>query len=146
MLEKTFFMIKPDGVARGLENEVFSRVEKAELKILLKRLIFLTEELAKALYLPHFGKPFYAGLIKFITSGPVIVSLLEGEDAINKVRLLMGATDPRSAGKGTIRGDLKEENILSPEGIMKNIVHGSDGAESARRELAIFFKEKWNEN
>lgn len=142
MLEKTFFMIKPDGVARGLENKIFTRLARAEIKILQKRLIYLTDELARELYSSHLGQPFYVGLIKFITSGPVIVSLLEGDNAVQKVRSLMGATDPRTAAKGSIRGDLKEKNIFSPEGILKNIVHGSDGAESARREAAIFFKEE----
>ncbi|MBU1026529.1 MAG: nucleoside-diphosphate kinase, partial [Candidatus Margulisbacteria bacterium] len=89
---------------------------------------------------PHLGKKFYDGLIDFITSGPVVCSVVEGRDAIAKVRDIMGATDPREVAAGTVRGDLKEENVTTPLGTIKNLVHGSDSLESARREIAIFFK------
>ena len=133
-------MVKPDGVSRGLEKEIFRRVEQTGLKITQKKRLFLSKDQAADLYSPHFGKKFYPGLIKFITSGEVICTVVECEDAISGLRNLMGATDPREAGSGTIRGDLKEENVLNEEGIIKNLVHGSDSSETAKREIAIFFK------
>lgn len=142
MLEKTFFMVKPDGLARGLDGEIYSRMEIAGLKIVRREVVFMTLELAAALYSPHLGKPFYDGLIKFITSGPVMCSVLEGEDAIKKARDLMGATDPRQAEPGTIRGDYKEANMFTPDKVMKNLVHGSDSPEAAAREIEIFFGEE----
>jgi nucleoside-diphosphate kinase len=140
MREKTLLMIKPDAVSRGLENEIFKRVEQSGLKIVQKQGLSLNEGQAANLYSPHLGKSFYAGLVKFITSGPIICTLVEGENAIGRLRELMGATDPRKAGPGTIRGDLKEENIFNQDGIIKNLVHGSDSVESAAREIGIFFK------
>lgn len=140
MPEKTLFLIKPDGVARGLDQKIFDRIEKAGLKIESRRQLTPTDELAADLYQPHLGKSFYAGLIKFITSGPVIASIVSGEHAISRVRELMGATDPLKAAVGTIRGDLREENVISEYGVIKNLVHGSDSPESAQRELKIFFK------
>ncbi|NQT29214.1 MAG: nucleoside-diphosphate kinase [Candidatus Saganbacteria bacterium] len=134
-------MIKPDGVFRGLDQAVFDRVTQSGLKIIDQKKIALTSEQAEKLYRPHLGKPFYAGLIKFITSGPVIVTIISGNNAIKKLRDLMGATDPRKAVAGTIRGDLAEENVLTADKTIKNIVHGSDSPESAKREMAIFFKE-----
>ncbi|MFH1683593.1 MAG: nucleoside-diphosphate kinase [Candidatus Margulisiibacteriota bacterium] len=133
-------MIKPDGASRGLENEIFLRVEKTGLKIIKKKNIVLTKDMAADLYSPHLGKKFYPGLIKFITSGPVVCSMIEGKNAIERVRQLMGATDPRQAEVGTIRGDLKEENVVNADGVIKNLVHGSDSLGSAKREIAIFFK------
>ena len=140
MLEKTFFMVKPDGVSRGLEKEIFRRVEQAGLKITQKKKLWLSQDQAAELHSPHFGKKFYPGLIRFVTSGEAICSVVEGEDAISGLRDLMGATDPREAEPGTIRGDLKEENVLNAEGIIKNLVHGADNPETAEREIAIFFK------
>jgi len=138
---QTFFMLKPDAVARGLENEIFSRVEKSGLKVKEKRLIHMSREEAENLYSVHAGKPFFEGLVKMIISAPVVVSLIQGDNVINKIRQLMGATDPRKAEKGTIRGDLKEEQILDINGTIKNLVHGSDSEESFLRESVIFFKE-----
>jgi nucleoside-diphosphate kinase len=132
-------MIKPDGVSRGLEDEILKRVSQAGLKVVRKYKHNVTEDQAADLYSPHLGKHFYPGLIDFITSGPVICNLVEGEDTIARLRDLMGATDPRKAETGTIRGDLKEENVLNEKGIIKNLVHGSDSPESAKREIAIFF-------
>jgi nucleoside-diphosphate kinase len=140
VLEKTFFMVKPDGVSRGLEKEILRRVEQAGLKIIQKKRFGMREDQAADLYSPHLGKPFYPGLIKFITSGKVLCCVVEGEDAISRMRELMGPTDPREAGKGNVRGDLREENVLNAEGIIKNLVHGSDSPQSAQREIAIFFK------
>ena len=132
-------MVKPDGVSRGLEKEILERIEKAGLTVSLRSNSKLTDDKAADLYSPHLGKKFYPGLIRFITSGPIICTVVEGEDAIARVREIMGATDPREAAPGTIRGDLKEENVLNPEGIIKNMVHGSDSPQSAEREISIFF-------
>ena len=142
MLEKTFFMVKPDGVSRGLEKEIFKRVKQAGLKVVQKKKLRMTEKQAAELYSPHLGKSFYPGLINFITCGEVICSVVEGENAILCLRDLMGVTDPREAASGTIRGDLKEKNVLNAEGIIKNLVHGSDSPESARREIGVFFRPK----
>lgn len=139
MLEKTLLILKPDAVKRDLASEIFSRVEKTGLKIERSREVHLTAEEAAELYKPHLGKKFYPGLIKFITSGPVVVSIVSGEGTITCLRDLMGDTDPRVAESGTIRGDLREEEVLTEDGIIKNLVHGSDSLESAEREIAIFF-------
>jgi len=133
-------MIKPDGVARGLEDEILKRVEQTGLKVIKKYKHKITQDQAADLYSPHFEKHFYPGLVDFITSGPVICTLVEGENAIGRLRDLMGATDPREAAAGTIRGDLNEEDVTTKAGTIKNLVHGSDGPESAKRERAIFFK------
>lgn len=142
MLEKTFFMVKPDGVSRGLEKEIFRRIEQAGLKVIQKKRLRMTKDQAADLYSPHRETKFYSGLIKFVTSGEVICSIVEGEGAISRVREIMGATDPREAESGTIRGDLKEENVLTSDGIIRNLVHGADSPESAKREIAIFFREE----
>lgn len=139
MHENTLLLIKPDGVARGLSNRIFERIVKADLKIEAKKELTLSGEQAAELYRPHLGKKFYPGLIKFITSGPIIASIVSGEDAIARLRKLMGDTDPLAAARGTIRGDLREENIISEDGAIKNLVHGSDSKESAEREIPIFF-------
>jgi nucleoside-diphosphate kinase len=133
-------MIKPDGVSRGLENEIVKRVGEAGLKVLQRKKMKMTGKQAADLYSPHQGKKFYPGLLNFITCGEVVCSVVEGEDAISRLRKVMGATDPREAEPGTIRGDLREENVLNQEGIIKNLVHGSDSSESARRELSVFYK------
>lgn len=140
MLEKTFFMIKPDGVSRGLENEIFSRLEKAGLEIEISKNIILSLAEASELYKPHLGKKFYPGLIKFMTSGPVTACIVSAENATARLRELMGDTDPLAAAPGTVRGDLREESVINEDGIIKNLVHGSDSPESARREISIFFK------
>lgn len=132
-------MIKPDGVARGLIEEIFNRVEMTGLKVAERRQLSVTPELAAELYLPHLGKSFYPGLIQFITSGPVVAAVIEGENCITRLRTVMGATEPDKAAPGTIRGDLREENFRTPLGTIKNLVHGSDSNESAEREIKIFF-------
>jgi nucleoside-diphosphate kinase len=138
--EKTLLLIKPDGVSRGLDQEIFSRVEKAGLKVTVKKAMSLTPEQAAELYQPHLGKKFYPGLVKFISSGPIIACIIEGENAVSRLRELMGDTDPLAAARGTIRGDLREEDVINEDGIIKNLVHGSDSPDAARRESAIFFK------
>lgn len=140
MPEKTFFMIKPDGVARGLAETILKRVSDAGLKVEVKKQLTLTQEQAAELYQPHLGKQFYPGLVKFITSGPVLACLVSGAGAIGRLRALMGDTDPLAAERGTIRGDLKEAAVLNEDGIIKNLVHGSDSPAAAVREAAIFFK------
>ena len=139
MLENTFFIIKPDGVARGLEAEIFKRIEQGNLKVIAQKKLSLTDDLAANLYSPHLGKHFYPGLLKFMMSGPVICCQAQGKNAILKLREILGATNPEEASPGTIRADLREENIRTAEGIIKNLVHGSDSPESAKREAAIFF-------
>lgn len=139
MLEKTFFMIKPDGVSRGLTEEIFKRVQKEGLAVEKREPRYLSSEEAQELYRPHLGKKFYPGLLKFIASGPVVISILSGEKAISLTRGLMGDTDPLAAARGTIRGDLREPDVINEDGIIKNLVHGSDSKESAEREIAIFF-------
>ncbi len=140
MPEETFFMIKPDGVARGLEDNILSRVKAIGLRVLEQKRLSFSAQQAAELYKPHLGKKFYPGLIKFITSGPVLACIVSGEGAILKLRELMGDTDPLAASLGSIRGDLREEDVINEDGIIKNLVHGSDSAESARRELRILFK------
>ena len=139
MLERTFCMIKPDGLSRGLKEKIRDRIKKAGFKVIDEKELLIGRDQAERLYAVHQGQPFYPGLVNFITSGPVQMMILGREDAVAQLRQLMGATDPRAAAPGTIRGDLKEENIFNPEGIMKNVVHGSDSAENAQYEISIFF-------
>ena len=140
MREKTYFMIKPDGVARGLTDKIIKMVEAAGLKVEARKEINVTPAQAADLYQPHLGKKFYPGLIKFITSGPVLACLVSGESAISRLRELMGDTDPLAAERGTIRGELKEMAVINEDGIIKNLVHGSDSPAAVARESAIFFK------
>jgi len=131
-LERTFVAVKPDGVQRGLVGEVISRFERRGLKLVGLKLLNVTPALAEKHYGEHKGKPFYEGLVSFITSGPVVAMVWEGRNAISLCRNVIGATNPASAAPGTIRGDLAVE-------IGRNLVHGSDGPESAVREVSIFF-------
>ncbi len=130
--EHTFIMVKPDGVARGLVGEVISRFERKGLKLERIRGLRIDEELATTHYAEHVEKPFFPELLEFITSGPVVAMEWSGEGAIAVCRDIMGATDPKKAAPGTIRGDLGLA-------VTENIVHGSDGPESAARDLQIFF-------
>lgn len=134
-MERTFVMVKPDGVQRRLLGEVISRIERKGLSIIGLKLIVMSGEEARALYRVHEGKPFHPKLIRLVTSGPVAVMAVEGYRAIRTVRALLGKTFGYEAEPGTIRGDY----ALSRG---KNIVHGSDGPESAARELGIFFREE----
>ena len=140
MLEKSYFMIKPDGVKRGLVEQIIARVQTAGLTVEKQESRRLTAAQAAELYQPHLGKKFYPGLVKFITSGPVVACVVAGDKAIPRLRELMGDTDPLAAARGTIRGDLREAEVINEDGIIKNLVHGSDSPASASREIAIFFK------
>jgi nucleoside-diphosphate kinase len=130
--QRTFVMVKPDGVRRGLAGEVISRLERKGLRLTQARLLTIDRALAERHYAEHVGKPFFPDLVAFITSGPVLAMEWEGEEAVEVARALMGTTDPRKAAPGTIRGDL---GLIMTE----NIVHGSDSPASAERELALFF-------
>jgi nucleoside-diphosphate kinase len=132
-MERTLIIVKPEGVQRGLIGNVISRFEQRGLKLVGLKLIQIAPELAEQHYGVHKGKPFYAGLVKHITSGPVVVGVLEGPKAISVVRTTMGATNAAEATPGTIRGDYALE-------IGFNIVHGSDGPETAATEIDLFFK------
>ncbi|MCL5038913.1 MAG: nucleoside-diphosphate kinase [Firmicutes bacterium] len=131
-MERSFVMVKPDGVQRGLVNEVIGRLERKGLKLVALKLMRISPELAERHYEAHRGKPFFPGLVDFITSGPVVAMVWEGKKAVGIVRSLMGATDPSVAAPGTIRGDLASD-------IGNNVVHGSDSPESAEREIGLFF-------
>ncbi len=132
-VQRTLVLCKPDAIQRRLGGEILARLEKTGVKIVAMRMLWMDTKLAKRHYAVHEGKPFFDSLIKYITSGPVIAAVFEGEKAIATVRQAMGATDPATAAAGTIRGDLAES-------IERNLVHGSDGEETARVEIANFFK------
>jgi len=131
-VERTLIIVKPDGVNRGLVGEVLGRFQARGLKLAGLKLIRITRELAERHYAEHQGKGFYEGLVSFITSGPVVVGVVEGSGAIALVRTMMGATNPANAAPGTIRGDFATA-------VSFNIIHGSDGIESAQREIALYF-------
>ena len=131
-VERTLSIIKPDAVAKNVIGEILSRFEAAGLKVVASRMEHLNEEKAKGFYAEHDGKGFFANLVAFMTSGPVVVQVLEGEDAIALNRKLMGATNPKEADAGTIRADFAST-------IDANAVHGSDSPTSAAREVAYFF-------
>lgn len=133
-IQRTFVAIKPDGVQRGLIGQIISRFEQKGLKLVGMKLMQVSKELAETHYGEHKGKPFFDGLVSFITSGAIVAMVLEGKDAIAISRNIIGATNPASSAMGTIRGDLALE-------IGRNVVHGSDGPESAKREIGIFFKD-----
>jgi nucleoside-diphosphate kinase len=131
-IERTISIIKPDAVAKNVIGEIYSRFEKAGLQIVASRMEHLSAEKAGEFYAVHKERPFYNDLISFMTSGPVIVQVLEGEDAIAKNREVMGATNPADAAAGTIRADFAQT-------VDENAVHGSDGTETAKAEIAFFF-------
>ena len=132
-LERSFVMVKPDGVQRGLAGEVMHRLERRGLKLVGAKFLKVSLELAERHYAEHQGKPFYPGLIQFITSSPVLAMVWEGEKAIGIIRATVGSTDPAQAGPGTIRGDLAVDKG-------QNLIHASDGPESAAREIALWFQ------
>ncbi len=134
-VERTLVLVKPDAVRRGLCGEIVGRLERRGLVLRGAKLIQVDEELAAAHYAEHRGKEFYARLVSFITSGPTLALVVEGESAVTAVRATMGATDPAKATPGTIRGDL---GLSMPD----NLVHGSDSLDSARRELALWFSDE----
>ena len=131
-VEQTLSIIKPDGVQKNLIGEIYRRFEKAGLQIVAARMMHLTKEQAEGFYAVHKERPFYHDLVSYMTSGPVVVQVLEGESAIDKNREIMGATNPDNAEAGTIRRDFAES-------IEENVVHGSDGPDTAAQEIAFFF-------
>ncbi len=134
-MERTFIMIKPDGVQRGLVGEIISRLEKRGLRLVGMKMMHLSREFATKHYAVHKGKPFFAGLLDYITRGPVVAMVWEGTNAIEIARRTMGATNPADAEPGTIRADYALE-------IGRNLIHGSDGAETAATEIALWFSEE----
>lgn len=131
-VEQTLSIIKPDGVQKNLIGEIYRRFESAGLQIVAGRMMHLTSDQAEGFYAVHKERPFYADLVSYMRSGPVMVQVLEGADAISKNRDIMGATNPADANPGTIRSDFADS-------IEENIVHGSDGPETAAKEIAFFF-------
>ncbi|MGI6125841.1 MAG: nucleoside-diphosphate kinase [Planifilum sp.] len=134
-MEKTFLMVKPDGVQRGLVGEIISRFEKKGFKLVAAKLMQVSRELAEAHYAEHREKPFFEELVSFITSGPVLAMIWEGENVIAVARQMMGKTNPAEAAPGTIRGDYGIS-------VGMNIIHGSDSPESAEREIGLWFQEQ----
>jgi nucleoside-diphosphate kinase len=131
-VERTLSIVKPDGVSRNLIGQVYARFEGAGLRIVAARMLRLTREQGERFYAVHRERPFFGDLVRYMTSGPIMVQVLEGENAIARNREIMGATDPKKAAPGTIRADLAES-------IERNVVHGSDGPDTARAEIAFFF-------
>jgi nucleoside-diphosphate kinase len=131
-VERTLSIIKPDAVAKNVIGQILTRFERAGLKVVAARMLHLSRRDAEGFYAVHRERPFFKDLVDFMTSGPVLVQVLEGEDAIQRNRDLMGATDPRKAAQGTIRADFAQS-------IDANAVHGSDGPETAKLEVAYFF-------
>lgn len=131
-VERTLSIVKPDAVAKGATGEILRRIQEAGLEIIALKMVQLTEPLARGFYAVHKERPFYGDLVAFMTSGPVVVSVLEGDDAIARYRALMGATNPAEAAEGTIRKAFATD-------IEKNAVHGSDAPETARVEISYFF-------
>ena len=132
MTERTLILVKPDGVARGLVGEVLARLERRGYSLVAMELRTLDVETAEQHYGEHRGKPFFAGLVEFVTSGPMVAAVIQGSGVIGAWRNMMGATDPIAADSGTIRGDFAIE-------MSHNVVHGSDSPESAEREIGLFF-------
>lgn len=133
-IERTFSIVKPDAVAKNVIGQIYSRFEAAGLKIVASKMLHLTPEQAGGFYAVHKERPFYNDLVEFMTSGPVMVQVLEGENAIAKNREIMGATNPQEAAPGTIRADFAQT-------VDENAVHGSDGPDTARTEIEFFFPE-----
>ncbi|RJS68638.1 nucleoside-diphosphate kinase [ANME-2 cluster archaeon] len=134
-MEQTFVMIKPDGVQRGLIGEIISRIERKGLRIVAMRMCQITDETARRHYAEHVEKPFFSSLVDFITSSPVVQMIVEGENAVVVMRTMSGATDPKEALIGTIRGDFGLD-------VGRNLIHSADSLESAKREIAIHFTEE----
>ncbi len=132
-MEKTFVMLKPDAVQRAIIGEIISRLERKGLKIVAMKMLRVDRELAERHYAEHRGKPFFEGLVSYITSSPVVAMVVEGKDAVKVVRTLVGATNPVEAQPGTIRGDYGLD-------VGRNVIHASDSKESAEREISLFFK------
>lgn len=133
-MERTLILIKPDAMQRGVAGEIISRLERRGLRIAAMRLFQMENQVARKHYAEHEGKPFYEGLIEYITACPIVAAVFEGTGAVDLVRKTIGATNPAQADGGTIRGDLGVETG-------RNLIHGSDSLESAKREIALFFDE-----
>ncbi|WP_264703586.1 nucleoside-diphosphate kinase [Wolbachia endosymbiont (group A) of Volucella inflata] len=133
-IEKTLSILKPDAVKNNITGKINSYIESSGLKIIVQKMMLLTKKQAELFYEIHKDRPFFGELVEFMTSGSVIVQVLVGENAVSKYRQIMGATDPKQADKGTIRGDFADD-------ISENRVHGSDSLENARKEIAFFFAE-----
>ncbi|MDE2022812.1 MAG: nucleoside-diphosphate kinase [Gammaproteobacteria bacterium] len=131
-IERTLSIVKPDGVAKNIIGEIYTRFEKAGLRIVAARMLHLSRAQAEAFYVVHRARPFFKPLVEFMISGPVMVQVLEGENAVLRHREVMGATDPQKAAPGTIRRDFAKT-------VDENVVHGSDGADTARQEIGFFF-------
>ncbi len=134
-IERTLSIVKPDGVGKNLIGEIYSRFERAGLRVVAAKMLHLSREQAEGFYAVHSERPFFRPLVEFMTSGPVMVQVLEGEGAIARNREVMGATNPSEAAPGTIRADFAKT-------IDENVVHGSDGPETARIEIGFFFKDE----
>jgi nucleoside-diphosphate kinase len=132
-MERTLILIKPDGMQRGLAGEIISRLERRGLRIAAMRLFHMEDSVARKHYAEHEGKPFYEGLIEYITASPIVAAVFEGTNAVDVVRKTIGVTNPAEADSGTIRGDLGLETG-------RNLIHGSDSLESAEREIALYFE------
>jgi nucleoside-diphosphate kinase len=130
--DRTFVMIKPDGVQRGLVGDIVARFERRGLKIAAMRMLVVSEDLAKKHYEEHAAKPFFPNLVGFIRSGPVVAMVVEGKDAVPIVRSMVGATNPKNSAPGTIRGDFAVD-------MGRNVIHASDSPESAKREISLYF-------
>ena len=133
-MERTLILVKPDAFARGLTGEIVARFERKRLRLVAMKLMTMSRELAERHYAEHDGKPFFGELVSFITSGPLVAMVLEGESAVRAARQVIGATNPLEATTGSIRGDYAIE-------VGQNLVHGSDAEQSAAREVALFFPE-----
>lgn len=134
-LERTLSIIKPDGVAKNVVGAIINRFETAGLRVVGQKMMHLSKEKAEGFYAEHSERPFFGALVEFMTSGPIVVMALEGEDAVRKNREIMGATNPQEAAAGTLRADYADT-------IDENAVHGSDAVESAAREIAYFFSDE----
>jgi len=134
-MERSLVLIKPDAMQRGLAGTIISRLEKQGLKLVALKMLLMDKALAKQLYAIHTGKPFFNGLVDYISSAPIIAAVFEGEGAVEVIRELMGATDPAKAEAGTIRGDFGLD-------IEHNVVHGADSVDNAEEEIKLFFSEK----
>jgi len=134
-VQRTLVFVKPDGVQRGLVGEIISRLERKGLKIVALKMLQMDRAMAERHYGVHRDKPFFSSLVDFITSGPVIAAVIEGKDAVDVVRRMMGETDPLQSASGTIRGDFGLE-------VQENLVHGSDSKENAQEEISLFFSDK----
>jgi nucleoside-diphosphate kinase len=134
-VERTLVFVKPDGVQRGLAGEIISRLERKGLKIVALKMLRMDRAMAERHYGIHRDKPFFSSLVDFITSGPIVAAVVEGRQAVEVVRRLMGDTDPLKAAPGTIRGDFGME-------VQENLIHGSDSVENARKEIGLFFSDK----